>query len=145
MSDESTEPTETAIEDAAAAPAKRPRTTGGQTYVDRYLSPLVIPIISVGVILFYVLNLSRALISGTETLAVVVGGVVTAAILFGAASLSAAPRMRSHTLAITVAVALTSLLFTGWITVGSSQEKKGAEAVACDPVTASPVTLRRME
>ncbi len=145
MSDESTEPTDTTTDAtvataepaAPAAPVKRPRSTGGQTYVDRYLSPLVIPVVAVGVILFYVLNLSRALISGTDTIAVVVAAFVTASILFGASALSAAPRMRSHTLAITVAVALAGLLFTGWITVGSSQEKKAAAIVACKPVTAT--------
>lgn len=119
--------------DAAVAP-RAPRTTGGQSYVDRYLTPLVLPVVAVGTILFYVLNLSRALLAGDSTIAVIVGTTVTAAILFGAAGLSAAPRMRSQTLALVVAVALTGVLFAGWIAVGSSQAEKQAAVAACTPV-----------
>lgn len=113
---------------------RRPRSTGGQSYVDRYLTPLIIPVVAVAVILFYVLNLSRALLSGTDTISVIVGIIVTCAILFGAAALANAPRMRSSSLAVLLGVALIALGFTGWVTVGHAQEQKSAAETACTPV-----------
>jgi plastocyanin len=145
MSDQTTDTSDpgagssVAVEPAAAdvpeSPAgKRPRRTGGQTYVDRYLTPLIIPVVGVGVILFYVLNLSRALLSGTDTISVIVGIVVTCSILFGAAALASAPRMRTSSLAVFIGLALLGLGFAGWITVGNAQEQKSATETACTPV-----------
>ena len=145
MSDQTTDTTETAVEPAAvaapevaAAPSspapRRPRQTGGQTYVDRYLTPFLLPVIAVTVILFYVLNLSRALLAGTDTISVIVGVVVTVSILVGAATLSAAPKLRSQSLALITGISLLGLLLTGWLTVGNAQEEKGAGEVACAPV-----------
>jgi plastocyanin len=150
MSDETTEtpdaPGDTVVAVEAApsddttttpAPARRVRTTGGQTYTDRYLTPLLLPVVAVVVIIFYVLNLSRALLAGTDTISVVVGVIVTCSILFGAATLAAAPRMRSSSLALVLGIALAGLLFTGWVTVGNAQEEKAATATACAPVGSS--------
>lgn len=132
----------TAVEpasDASPAPAEARgrRATGGQTLVDRYLSPLLIPVAGVLFIVFYVLNLSRAFLSGKGTIAVIVGSVITGSIVLGAAALAAAPKMRSSTLTIFAGVVLLIVLFTGWITVGNSQEEKAAEVPPCTPVTAS--------
>ena len=76
-------------------PAKQPwyaRSTGGQTYADRYVFPAVVPLISVAVIIFYVVNVSRVL-SGKGTIAIVAAAAITIAILVFAASISAAERV----------------------------------------------------
>jgi plastocyanin len=129
------EPTSAEVPQPSAG--KRARRTGGQTYVDRYLTPVVLPVVGVAVILFYVLNLSRALLSGTDTISVIVGIVVTCGILFGASALAASPRMRTSSLAVLLGVALVALGFTGWVTVGNAQEQKSATETACTPVGAT--------
>lgn len=124
-----------AIEPAPGAHASGPRATGGQTLVDRYLSPLLIPVAGSLFIIFYVLNLSRAFLSGKGTIAVIAGSLITAAIVVGASALAAAPKMRSSSLTVVAGVAVLLVLFTGWITVGTSQEKKEAKTPPCGPVT----------
>ncbi len=122
------------------APQKRrwfERSTGGQTYLDRYVFPALVPLISVAVIVFYVLNISRVFLSGKGTIAIVTAALITVAILAGSSALSSAPRMRTQSLAVFTAVALLGVLLAGYITVGHSQEKNGAAAVACTPVTAT--------
>ncbi|HEY3832529.1 MAG TPA: plastocyanin/azurin family copper-binding protein [Acidimicrobiia bacterium] len=122
------------------APKKRrvfERSTGGQTYLDRYVLPALVPLISVAIIIFYVVNISRVFLSGKGTIAIVTAALITAAILVAAAILSNSPRMRTQSLAVFTAVALLGVTLAGWITVGHSQEKKAATLVACTPVTAT--------
>ena len=107
------------------------RTTGGQTLGDRYLTPLLLPLCAVGMILFYVLNLSRVFIAGKGTLAIIIAAVVTVSILVGASTLSAAPKSRSHTLAILLGVVMLGLMFSGFVAVGRSQGKKEAAVKEC--------------
>ncbi len=122
----------------AGAPVERvkwhARNNAGQTNFDRYLAPLLTPLIAVAIIIFYVLNLSRVLLSGKSTIAIIVAVVVTVAILSASSGLSNAPRMRSQSLAVFAAVSLVVLMFAGFVSVGHAQEKKEAAAVACTPI-----------
>jgi plastocyanin len=138
------EATDAAVEPAAdAAPEevhaapRGPRETGGQTLVDRYLSPLLIPVAAAVFIVFYVLNISRLFLSGKGTIAVIAGTIITSGIVLVAATLAAAPKVRSTSLTWFIGVVLLAVLFTGWITVGHAQEKKTATVPACTPITAT--------
>ncbi len=112
------------------------RSTGGQTYLDRYVLPALTPLVSVALIIFYVTNISRVLLSGKGTIALVVASIITAAILIGASVLSASTRMRTQSLAVFTSVALLIVTFAGWIAVGHAQEKTEATVAACTPVKA---------
>ncbi len=129
---------------------KLARTTGGQTLFDRFISPVVLPIASVGAIIFVVLNISRVLLAGTggghaeegaekaghAILPVLIAATITIAILVFAATFSTARKMRRHTLAVFAAVALGAVSFAGWLSVGDAQEKVAeAAGVPCDTPT----------
>jgi hypothetical protein len=138
---------------AGAAPATRaPRTTGGQTLRDRFLTPVVLPVAATVAIVFVVLNLSRVFLAGTggghggeegaaeagghAAMPVVFAAVVTIAILLFATVLAQARRMRTQTLAVFSVVALAVVSFAGWLSVGDAQEpEEGGGPVACDPPT----------
>jgi plastocyanin len=133
---------EASAPEPAASPVAAPprvhwyqRTTGGQTYLDRYLFPAIVPLCSVAVIIFYVVNISRVFLSGKGTIAIVTAAVITVAILSIASGVSAATRMRTQPLTVLTAMALLAVSFGGWIAVGHAQPKNAAAAVACKPVT----------
>ena len=136
-----TESTDTApAGDAAASPQKRrwaSRTTGGQTYLDRYVMPLLTPVIAVAVIIFFVTNISRLLLASHGRIAITVASIVAVTILGGSAALAAAPKMRAQSLAVFAGVAVLAVMFTGFLTVGHAQERKEAVAEACKPVAAT--------
>jgi len=71
--------------------------------VERYLAPLLMPIVVVVGLVVYVLNLSRVFLSAHGHTNVVVGSVVTVAILVGATVLSNSSRLRSQTIALMTA------------------------------------------
>ncbi len=137
-----------------AAPARRtPRTTGGQTLFDRFVTPVVLPIAATAAIIFVVLNLSRVFLAGTggghageavegaeagghAAMPVVFAAVVTVSILVFASMFAQAKKMRTQTLAMFSVVALGVVVFAGWLSVGDAQEKGvGGGPVACDPPT----------
>ncbi len=145
MTDETTTPDDApaeaqveAVEHAPAAGKTRwyQRSTGGQTYLDRYVYPALVPVVSVAIIVFYVINVSRVFLSGEGTIAIVTASIVTVAILAVSSIISSAARMRTQSLAVLTSVALLAVMFAGWIAVGHAQEDKEAAAVACTPVTA---------
>src|SRR5215813_4574801 len=71
--------------------------------VERYLVPLLIPIIAVLGIVIMVLNISRLFLSAHGHIPVVVGSIVTGVILFGASILSNSARLRqSSTTLLTI-------------------------------------------
>ncbi len=166
MSDETTmteaaPDTEGSVSTEVAAPvdatvAKRPRTTGGQTLFDRFITPVILPLGAVLAIIFVVLNLSRVLLAGTggghgeeaaagaeagghAVMPVVFATVVTLAILVGAATLAKAKKMRFQSLAVIATVSMAVVLFGGWLAVGDAGEKTvdGGTAVACESPTST--------
>src|SRR5262245_38094450 len=88
----------TAMTDAAPAlPSGEPEHVGfwHRPYVERYLTPLVLPLAAVVGVVVYVLNVSRLFLSAPGHVAVVLGTIITVVILFGATMLAVSPRLRS--------------------------------------------------
>jgi plastocyanin len=102
-------------------------------HVERYLLPLVLPIVVVVGLVIYVLNLSRVFLSGHGHIPVVVGSVITVAILLGATVLSNSTRLRSSSIALMTALFALVIFTSGWLVLGHSQVKGAASA----PLTAT--------
>ena len=103
--------------------------------VERFLVPLLLPLIVVALILFFTLNMSRFFIATKGTGAVIAGTVITLAILIGAAVISAAiPRIKGSTIALAIAGFLGVVLLFGWLAVGSAEEETEAAANLGPPV-----------
>src|SRR5262245_26749834 len=110
---------------AAGAEPERRRTFWERPGVDRYLVPILLPLIVVGVVVLFILNISRIFLSTHGNVDVVVGALFLLAILVGASILSASPNMRSSSLALIGGGFVLIVLMGGWITIGSSEEKGG--------------------
>jgi plastocyanin len=122
---ESAPPAEVTPPPAAQAPVgfwQRP-------YVERFLVPLVLPVVVVVAIVVYVLNVSRMFLSVHGHIPVVVGTVITVTILLGATLLSASPRLRPTSVVLITAGFLFTLSLGGWISLGASENKEGGETL----------------
>jgi plastocyanin len=89
--------------------------------VERYLLPLVLPIVVVLGLVVYVLNLSRVFLSAHGHIPVVVGTTVLIVILLGATLLSNASRLRSSSIALMTAIFVLVIFSSGWLVLGHSQ------------------------
>jgi plastocyanin len=116
---------ETSDANAATPEPERHRTFWERPAVDRYLVPILLPLIVVAVIVLFILNISRIFLSTHGNVDVVVGALFLLAILIGASILSASPNMRSSSLALIGGGFVLIVLMGGWITIGSSEEKGG--------------------
>ena len=132
------EKTETAALEPAPSPAvpfwHRPN-------VERYLLPLVLPIVVVVGLVVYVLNLSRVFLSGHGHIPTVVGSTVLVVILIGATVLSNASRLRSSSIALMTAIFVLVIFSSGWLVLGHSQEQ--GEALV--PLPANGPSLEAMD
>ena len=126
------EPTPTEAAPAEAAPAP-PTPFWQRPNVERYLLPLVLPIVVVVGLVAFVLNLSRVFLSGTSNISVAVGSVLTVLILLGATVLSNASRLRSSSIALMTTLFVLVIFTSGWLVLGHSQEKNAGGA----PLTAT--------
>jgi plastocyanin len=105
-------------------------------YVERYLTPLVLPVAVVVGLVAYIINISRIFLSGHGHIPIFVGSIITALILIGATLLSAgADRLRSSAITLVSAAFILSIFSAGWLTLGSSQPE------ATGP-TSLPATLK---
>jgi uncharacterized cupredoxin-like copper-binding protein len=95
---------------------------------DRYLSPLILPVVVIVGLVVYVLNLSRVFLSAHGHTAVVVGSVITVVILVGATVLANSSRLRSQTIALLTAGFLLVVFSSGWLVLGHSQVKSVSSA-----------------
>jgi plastocyanin len=114
-------PEATAVEPAPPAPVafwQRPN-------VERYLLPLVLPIVVVVGLVAYVLNLSRVFLSAHGHIPVVVGSIITVAILLGATVLSNSKHLRSSSIALMTTLFALLIFTSGWLVLGHSQVKGG--------------------
>jgi plastocyanin len=111
--------------------------------VERYLLPLVLPIVVVLGLVVFVLNLSRVFLSAHGNTAVTVGSVLTVLILVGATVLSNASRLRSSSIALMTTIFLLVIFTSGWLVLGHSQEKNavGAPLPAAGPAPAGKLAL----
>ena len=89
--------------------------------VERYLVPLFLPILVVGGIVMFILNISRIFLSSHDNMPVIIGTAITLLILGGATVLAAAPRMRTGSLALITATFVFAVLLGGWLSLGSSE------------------------
>jgi len=90
-------------------------------YVERYLVPLVLPIVIVLGLVMFVVNVSRIFLSSHGNVAVVVGTIITLVILVGATILSASPRMRTQSLTLITGGFVFVILMGGWLTLGTAE------------------------
>jgi plastocyanin len=112
------EPTELAVEPARPAVPywQRPN-------VERYLVPLVLPIVVVVGLIVFVLNLSRVFLSGHGHIPTIVGSILTVVILVGATVLSNSSRLRSTSIALMTTLFALVIFTSGWLVLGHSQEQ----------------------
>jgi plastocyanin len=136
------EPEQAAGVEAPAAADVEAREAAGEPvrfwdrpYVERYLTPLLLPLAVVLVILVYVLNVSRLFLSAHGHLPVVMGTAILLVILIGASVLAAATHMRRTSMIMITAGFLLLMSTAGWISLGHSEEKGGG-------LTALPATLQ---
>ncbi len=103
--------------------------------VERYLVPLVMPVVVVLGLVVYVLNISRVFLSAHGHIAVAIGTVITIAILLGATALSNSGRLRSTSIVLLTAGFVFLVVSGGWLVLGHSQEKNagGAKLSATGP------------
>lgn len=99
--------------------------------VDRYFTPIALPMLIVAGLVLFVLNVSRIFLAGGGETPVIVGTIITVAIIGGAAVLSAAPNLRSSSLALVTAGFVALVMLGGWLSLGSSApEGEGGAALA---------------
>lgn len=108
----------------------------------RVLIPLLLPLVTAGAILVYVLNLSRALLAGGKWGSLAIASIVTVVILGGAALISARPRMRTSTLVMLVAGLFVLVVASGLTTIGPSDEKQVAATGFQEPRGPAVDTLK---
>jgi plastocyanin len=109
--------------EAALEPARPTVAFWQRPNVERYLLPLVLPIVVVVGLVVYVLNLSRVFLSAHGHIPVVIGTVVTVAILLGGTVLSNASRLRSTSIVLMTTLFALVIFGSGWLVLGHSQEK----------------------
>ncbi|MGO9876043.1 MAG: plastocyanin/azurin family copper-binding protein [Acidimicrobiia bacterium] len=97
--------------------------------VERYVVPLMTPILVVVGIVVYVLNLSRVFLSAHGHTSIIVGTCVTVIILLGSTVLSNSSRLRSTSIALMTAAFLLLIFGSGWLVLGHSQLKGTNSAV----------------
>lgn len=138
------EATESGASEVAAAPettheAAAPVPFWQRPNVERYLVPLVMPILVVAGLVVYVLNISRLFLSAHGHIAVAVGSVITVVILVGATALSNSSRLRSPSIGLMTGLFVFLIIGSGWLVLGHSQEKNagGGALTATGPVNGS--------
>lgn len=107
----------------------------------RILLPLLLPIVSAAAIAFFVLNLSRALLAGGSTGALIIASVIAIGILGGAAWVSSQPRLSTSGLVIVVAVFLMLIAAMGLTSLGPSQPEEKAASGYVPPKGAPVATV----
>jgi plastocyanin len=144
---------DTETTDAASAPAQDAEPGGPEKvafwdrpYVERYLTPLILPVIVVLGVVFYVLNVSRLFLSAHGHVPIIIGTVITLIILIGASTLSGADYLRPRQIVLITVGFVIAITFAGWISLGHSAAKieaagtlpPGLKASQTEKVEAAP-------
>jgi plastocyanin len=108
---------------ATPPPADAPTPFWHRPNVERYLVPLVLPIVVVLGLVIFVLNLSRVFLSGHGHIPTIVGSVLTAVILIGATIFSNATRLRATSIAMMTTLFVLTIFTSGWLVLGHSAEQ----------------------
>jgi plastocyanin len=93
----------------------------------RLLLPLLLPIGSALAIAFFAINLSRALLAGGSTGALITISVITLVFFGGAAWISSQPNLSTGALAVTLVVMLGLIGAAGLTTIGAASDHGGGE------------------
>jgi plastocyanin len=91
--------------------------------VERYVMPLVTPIVVVLAVVIFVLNLSRVFLSSHGHIPVVVGTIITVVILVGATLISNSRHMRSQSAILMTCGFVLIAISAGWLVLGHSEVK----------------------
>jgi plastocyanin len=108
-------------DEQAALPESEPVRFWQRPYVERYLIPLVLPILVVGGVVMFILNISRIFLSTHGNVDVVVGTVILLTILIGASLLAASPKMRTASLALITGGFVVAVMLFGWLALGTAE------------------------
>ena len=108
-------------DEQAALPESEPVRFWQRPYVERYLIPLVLPILVVGGVVMFILNISRIFLSTHGNVDVIVGTVILLTILIGASLLAASPKMRTASLALITGGFVVAVMLFGWLALGTSE------------------------
>jgi uncharacterized cupredoxin-like copper-binding protein len=101
--------------------------------VERYVLPLVTPIVVVLAIVIFVLNMSRVFLSSHGHIPVIVGSIITGVILVGATLISNARHMRQHSAILMTCGFVLIAISAGWLVLGHSEVKtEGGTPLAAD-------------
>jgi plastocyanin len=114
-------------ESSAPATAAEPEPTPfwQRPLVERFLVPLVIPIVVVAGLVTYILNLSRVFLAAHGHTPIFIGTLILITILFGAGLLSYnAPRMRQSAITMICGAYILLIVGSGWLVLGHSQPEK---------------------
>jgi plastocyanin len=111
------------------------------TVLNKFVLPLVVPILVAATIVFYVLNVSRIFLATGDAVAVGWASVITVAILGGASALAASPRLRSSSLTLIIGGAFLFLMMAGLISIGAASPTKASGPTQCTP-TKTKLTIQ---
>ncbi len=91
-------------------------------YVERFLTPLLLPVGVVAGLIAYIINISRIFLAGHGHIPIFVATAITVMILVGAALLSAGShRLRSSAITLVTTAFLLSIVSSGWLVLGHAQ------------------------
>jgi plastocyanin len=109
--------------------------------VERYVIPLVAPIVVVLAIIIFVLNMSRVFLASHGHVPVIVGSIVTIVLLAGATLISNARHMRSQSAVLMTCGFVIIAIGAGWLVLGASEVKEegGAPLAADGPCNDEPL------
>jgi plastocyanin len=126
--DDATSSESTAVEpNEAAPPEKIP--FWNRPYVERYLTPLVLPVVVVVGVVFYILNVSRLFLSAHGHVPIIIATVITLIILIGASVLAGADFLRPRQIILMTVGFIIAITFAGWISLGHSASQIEAAGV----------------
>jgi hypothetical protein len=103
----------------------------------RFLVPVLLPLLSIGVVAVLVLDVSRVFLAGDEDAALLTGIALTVAILLGATLLAAAPRLHSSTIAVILGSVFLLLSVAGLLSLGPSLDDGTAATPELGPAKAT--------
>jgi plastocyanin len=129
--DEQVAPPADGADEPPALPAPEKVRFWDRPYVARYFVPFALPVLVVGGVVMFVLNISRILLATHED-DVIVGTLILLVILIGATVLAAAPKMRTASLALVTGGFAVAILMLGWLSLGAA-EPEGEAGRALPP------------
>jgi len=109
---------------------------------DRFLLPLLVPILSAIAVGMLAVNISRVFLAGSsDTVSLITAVIITVAILGGASLLAAAPHMKTSSLAMVTGLVVVIVISGGLLTLGPSLGHEEAAPACTEPTGAAASTV----